>query len=183
MLSTWFWVFFSVTLVSLSGHHLPDGRTRKGYPEEERTAPTMFRDRQQRANSLQGNRDCQEGDGRSYSGMMNVTSSGRTCQAWAASEPHEHNFTGIGDHNYCRNSHGDGQGVWCFTTDPNMQWEYCSVPMCDAVVACQTGDPLGVTYIGRVSVTASGRTCQAWSASQPHDHSYKEIGDHNYWRW
>ena len=30
-----------------------------------------------------------------------------------------------------------------------------------------------------MSHTASGRTCQVWSAPQLHDHNHKEVGDHN----
>ena len=59
-----------------------------------------------------------------------MTASGRTCQVWAASQPHQHNFTEVGEHSHCRNPNGDSEGVWCFTTDPDKEWEYCSVPIC-----------------------------------------------------
>ena len=68
--------------------------------------------------------------GASYLGKMNVTTSGKTCQAWSAQEPHEHGYTEVGEHNQCRNPDGDSGGVWCLTTDPDKQWEYCSVPIC-----------------------------------------------------
>ena len=32
---------------------------------------------------------------------------------------------------------------------------------------CQTGDPLGFTYSGDVTVTASGLDCQVWANSSP----------------
>ena len=91
-----------------------------------------IRDRQQRSVSSQDDNECQEGDplGESYSGKVNVTASGRTCQVWAASQPHEHSYTHVGEHNYCRNPYGDPQGVYCYTTDPEKRWEYCSVPRC-----------------------------------------------------
>ena len=89
-------------------------------------------DRQDRSVSSQGNLDCQEGNppGAGYSGRMNVTVSGRTCQVWAASQPHEHGYTAVGEHNHCRNPDGDPDGVWCYTIDPDKEWEYCSVPVC-----------------------------------------------------
>ena len=105
--------------------------SKKGDPEKGR-----IRDRQQRSVSSevssQSNRECQEGFplGARYSGRMNVTTSGRTCQVWAASEPHEHKDTDVGEHNYCRNPFGDPQGVYCYTTDPEKRWEYCSLPKC-----------------------------------------------------
>ena len=70
--------------------------------------------------------DCQEGDplGVSYSGIMNTTVTGMTCKVWAATD-----FP-LGEHNHCRNQYGNFGGVWCFTTDPDTLWEYCSVPRC-----------------------------------------------------
>ena len=31
--------------------------------------------------------------------------------------------------NYCRNP-DNSDGVWCYTTDPNTEWEYCNIPLC-----------------------------------------------------
>ena len=74
--------------------------------------------------------------GSDYSGSVNVTVSGRTCQHWSDQSPHSHDMgilQGIGDEdvNYCRNPDGGPQGVWCYTTDPDERWEYCDVPECD----------------------------------------------------
>ena len=32
------------------------------------------------------------------------------------------------NHNYCRNPDSEDGGVWCYTTDPDVKWEYCDVP-------------------------------------------------------
>ena len=47
---------------------------------------------------------------------------------------------------------------------------------------CLEGNPLGASYSGNMSQTKSGRTCQAWSAQEPHEHSYTEVGEHNHCR-
>ena len=132
--STLFCLLLSVSLVY--GHLLTDDRTtrrpRKGDPKEERKSQTRIQSRQQRSVNSQDNPECQEGNppGVSYLGRVNVTASGTTCQAWAATQSHQHNFTDVGEHNYCRNPNGDLEGVWCYITDPDKQWEHCSVPIC-----------------------------------------------------
>ena len=45
---------------------------------------------------------------------------------------------------------------------------------------CQQGNPLGASYSGNMSSTTSGRTCQMWSAREPHEHGYVEVGEHNH---
>ena len=139
--STLFLIFFSTTLVF--GHLLPAFPRTLGpwptTPEEERKALTKHR-QQRSMGSPQDDPDCQEGSplGASYSGKVNVTASGRSCQVWSTSEPHEPKYTDMGkvgeteagDHNYCRNPDGDFGGVWCLTTDPDTRWEHCPVPIC-----------------------------------------------------
>ena len=49
--------------------------------------------------------------------------------------PHFHPLTSLyrpclEGHNYCRNPEGRGARPWCYTTDPNKRWEYCTVSMC-----------------------------------------------------
>ena len=77
-------------------------------------------------------------DGRDYVGHISVTANGRTCQAWALQYPHPHNLSNqdsmfpdgsVADAvNYCRNP-DDSHGPWCYTTDPNVRWEPCDVPV------------------------------------------------------
>ena len=105
--------------------HIPGDLTaRMGDPK------TLLRNRDQR--SSQGNLECQEGNppGVTYSGRTSVTASGTSCQVWAESKPHEHDYTDVGESNHCRNPNGDSEGVWCYTTDPDKEWEHCSVPIC-----------------------------------------------------
>ncbi len=71
--------------------------------------------------------------GDDYRGYVSMTKSGRTCQNWLEQAPHEHGFqpenypfTGLGDHNFCRNPDGE-PSPWCYTTDPNKRWELCNV--------------------------------------------------------
>ena len=143
--STLFLLFLSVILIF--GQSKQRDRTtrepRNGEPMEE--LKTRTRDRHQRSFGSQGNLECQEGNplGASYLGSMNVTTSGRTCQAWSAQEPHEHDYSQVGEHNHCRNPYGDPEGVYCYTTDPERRWEHCFVPRCDATHDCQEGEPLG----------------------------------------
>ena len=68
--------------------------------------------------------------GRDYEGNTNTTIDGIPCQRWSDTYPWEHNFTDVGDHNFCRNPDGDSDGVWCYTTDPDIEYQYCSVPFC-----------------------------------------------------
>ena len=68
-------------------------------------------------------------DGRDYRGMINTTTSGIPCRKWSSPENY-YKFTHLGDHNYCRNPKGEEGGLWCYTTDPDIEWENCSIPFC-----------------------------------------------------
>ena len=72
-----------------------------------------------------------------YLGIESGTISGFTCQDWTAQSPHVHSYTadeypnkGIGNYNYCRNPGGDSDAdcAWCYTTNANKRWEYCTCP-------------------------------------------------------
>lgn len=69
--------------------------------------------------------------GAGYRGCQSVTRSGLTCQSWAAQTPHQHSLAdeSAGESaeaakNHCRNPDG-GDSIWCYTTDPNMRFDYC----------------------------------------------------------
>ena len=81
--------------------------------------------------------DCYYGVGVGYRGNVNITRSGLTCQAWRSQCPHRHwriatdVANGQNDFNACRNPDSSApDGPWCYTTDPNVRWEYCNVSQC-----------------------------------------------------
>ena len=62
------------------------------------------------------------------------TRRGYACQMWSSQTPHRHemhndivgaNYDGVGDHNFCRKIGGSDK-PWCYTTDPNVRFDYCS---------------------------------------------------------
>ena len=184
--STLLLIFSSATLVSGQLHPVVETSTE---PRTVEPGEKRHQDRDQRSiGSLTDNPECQEGDplGATYIGSVNITIGGRTCQNWAATEPHEPAWTDVGkvgetepaDHNFCRNAAGIRGGVWCYTTDPDKRAEHCFVPRCDATYDCQEiDDTRGVRYAGDLNVTTSGRTCKVWS-----DTKMAGVGEHNYCR-
>ena len=70
-------------------------------------------------------------------GNQQRTASGRYCQSWSSQDPHKHPFDPsryptelLTSSLSCRNPGGVGEGPWCYTSDPNVRWEYCDVPQC-----------------------------------------------------
>ncbi|CAM9122734.1 unnamed protein product, partial [Lampetra fluviatilis] len=141
--------------------------------------------------------DCYTCIGEDYRGKMSRTETGRECQRWDQLVPHRHIYQPDsfpnGVNNYCRNPDGEPR-PWCYTMDPEKRWEYCAVAKCVTTTTTITPPPpfsypeglpptnpgLEVTltcvegrgegYRGTVSVTVSGRTCQAWDSQSPHAH-------------
>ncbi|XP_033643912.1 uncharacterized protein LOC117303722 isoform X2 [Asterias rubens] len=139
--------------------------------------------------------------GQDYRGTVSQTAAGTPCQNWGSLEPHAHTVSpddyahrGIGQHTYCRNPDDDNQ-PWCFTTDPDTRWAYCSVGE-PSERKCRNQDspecftqPQGNDYRGFVSTTISGKICQNWEKQEPHAHRHTPerfpndgLGDHNYCR-
>ncbi|XP_053321821.1 muscle, skeletal receptor tyrosine-protein kinase [Spea bombifrons] len=81
-------------------------------------------------------RTCYKGNGRHYQGINSKTVSGIPCQKWSQQLPHLHRslpevFPELANsENYCRNPGGESERPWCYTTDPNVRWEYCNIPQC-----------------------------------------------------
>ena len=74
-----------------------------------------------------------------YAGTISTTSQGLTCQEWSSQTPHQHLFlndsifpqdgSAANAKNYCRDPKGEGR-PWCYTTQPNVRWQHCSIPVC-----------------------------------------------------
>ncbi|XP_046567055.1 uncharacterized protein LOC124275520 [Haliotis rubra] len=79
--------------------------------------------------------------GTMYLGSHNITKYGRTCQRWDSHTPHGHfnmfdspsnmqTITSMEEAgNRCLTESNDTM-PWCYSTDPMVPWEYCSVPQC-----------------------------------------------------
>ncbi|XP_041108499.1 plasminogen-like [Polyodon spathula] len=82
--------------------------------------------------------DCYVNNGKTYRGITSQTISGKKCQSWSSMKPHSHNKTpqNFPDadlrRNYCRNP-DDDRAPWCYTIDPSVRWEYCSIDRCPIV--------------------------------------------------
>ena len=90
-----------------------------------------------------GTAELQQAD---YRGSISVTEYGLTCQRWDSQSPHEHTRihqeypeSGLVQ-NYCRNPDGEPR-AWCYTTDPDVRWQYCDVPTCTGPTAEPTSTP------------------------------------------
>ncbi|KAK3516689.1 hypothetical protein QTP70_022185, partial [Hemibagrus guttatus] len=126
-------------------------------------------------------KECMFCSGENYRGKISTTEGGFTCQRWDSQKPHNHGYNPSVfpekylEENYCRNPDGEPR-PWCFTTSPAKRWDFCLIPRCTTQpptiapeVTCITGD--GSSYRGTVTVTKSGKTCQAWSSQVPQKHS------------
>ncbi|XP_030063000.1 hepatocyte growth factor-like protein isoform X2 [Microcaecilia unicolor] len=126
---------------------------------------------------------CLSCNGEDYRGMVDHTESGRECQRWDLQTPHQHPFWPEKypyknlDDNYCRNPDGS-ERPWCYTTDPNINREYCHIQKCkkqhlrhvEITRSCFKGK--GEGYRGKVNVTTSGIPCQHWDAQTLHRHHF-----------
>ncbi|XP_051868163.1 plasminogen [Pristis pectinata] len=127
--------------------------------------------------------ECYTGKGHAYRGTVSTTISGEVCQPWSSLVPHQHSRTpenypckGL-ESNYCRNPDNERE-PWCYTTNPEIRWEYCRVRRCGAqqTVWIDEGGPTdcyngqGLDYRGTTAVTLSGKRCQYWDSMEPHRH-------------
>ncbi|XP_078601867.1 uncharacterized protein LOC144876466 [Branchiostoma floridae x Branchiostoma japonicum] len=102
--------------------------------------------------------------GASYIGTVNVTVNGLVCQRWDQQAPWTHRWN-PSDHpdknlasNYCRNP-DNGSGPWCYTTNPDVSFEYCNVSVCPNVTtAVPTTTTLATTTTTATTTTATTTT-------------------------
>uniref|UniRef100_A0A8C7S7M7 receptor protein-tyrosine kinase n=1 Tax=Oncorhynchus mykiss TaxID=8022 RepID=A0A8C7S7M7_ONCMY len=79
---------------------------------------------------------CYNDKGRFYQGPVNITGSGIPCQKWSQQGPHLHRLSVDvlselrNAQSSCRNPGGENEKPWCYTTNPNIRWEYCNIPKC-----------------------------------------------------
>ncbi|XP_004851961.1 prothrombin [Heterocephalus glaber] len=134
---------------------------------------------------------CAKGLGMNYRGTVNATRSGIECQLWSSRYPHRpevnHTTHPGADllENFCRNPDGSTTGPWCYTTDPTVRREECSVPVCGEArftvemtprsggsrpdVSSSLADCVpqrGRQYQGRLAVTSKGSPCLPWASEQ-----------------
>ena len=66
-----------------------------------------------------------------------MTLSGLNCQRWNSNSPHYPKYKPIITmHNNCSSPDGDDK-PWCYTTNPNVRWEYCQ-PECKVISTTST---------------------------------------------
>ncbi|CAG0886275.1 unnamed protein product [Darwinula stevensoni] len=115
--------------------------------------------------------------GTEYMGTVNRTMTGKECLPWnnVPYTPLPVYYTRewfpdyvvsqyiIPHKNYCRNP-GLKEKPWCFVADPEIQWEYCDIPLCDdsTPAECKFSE-CGWEYAGSKNVTNLGVTCEQWS--------------------
>ena len=71
-------------------------------------------------------------------GTMTTTGLGYTCRPWSEGSPYppatvDANYPDgsiEAASNYCRNPGSDPNGLWCHTTNPMINYDYCTVPLC-----------------------------------------------------
>ncbi|CAG0896448.1 unnamed protein product, partial [Darwinula stevensoni] len=124
--------------------------------------------------------------GKEYVGTKSVTETGKPCVDWEKNQygmPWDffNQEMGYSDHfiyadptihkNYCRNHALYREKPWCFVSEPDIEWEYCDIPLCHYLEPpeCKL-TPRGGEYVGRRNTTISGFRCQHWLSVYPHSH-------------
>uniref|UniRef100_A0A8D0C1T6 Hepatocyte growth factor n=1 Tax=Salvator merianae TaxID=96440 RepID=A0A8D0C1T6_SALMN len=83
--------------------------------------------------------DCYRGNGTNYMGNLAQTRFGLTCSIWDQNiqdlkwlvPPYKEPDISKLKKNYCRNPDDDIHGPWCYTSNPHVPWDYCSISRCE----------------------------------------------------
>lgn len=65
---------------------------------------------------------------RIYTGVVNVSGTGKPCLKWTEIDRNYSGLAGIGDHNYCRNPDREEDREFCFVSPEKK--EFCKVRTC-----------------------------------------------------
>ncbi|CAC5360610.1 unnamed protein product [Mytilus coruscus] len=144
---------------------------------------------QQKNWTILGADDCYLTTSMEYSGTISHTVSGISCQYWNTDTPHLRQYlpldTTAHDTNYCRETNHYEGGPICYTSDPNVQWEYCYIVKCDA---CGVDERLPVVPIGTTSQFRVGKfigmmfTCDKLTPGNSVDHCpVSQCGSDDQW--
>ncbi|KAK3589343.1 hypothetical protein CHS0354_009984 [Potamilus streckersoni] len=83
-----------------------------------------------------------------YKSKISITQGGIPCQRWDSQSPHPHNLEPKDfieknislNEDYCRFVKSSSK-PWCYTTDSNLEWDYCAVEKCNRRVENDCGLP------------------------------------------
>ena len=115
-------------------------------------------------------------DGFEYAGTMSQTIRGYKCQPWISQIPHKHTV-GVEDYefiensvseakNYCRNPIDYSRGPWCYTMNPDKEWDNCMIPLCSEPSRGSHPERKytrqGTEYRGKIAKTGNGKDCFPW---------------------
>jgi len=63
-----------------------------------------------------------------FYGSIDKTASGYQCASWAAHSADKFGAPSYIYNNYCRATEDGDKGAWCFSSNPDKEWEYCKCP-------------------------------------------------------
>ncbi|KAK3088172.1 hypothetical protein FSP39_015659 [Pinctada imbricata] len=121
--------------------------------------------------------NCRRSDiGYEYDGVIHTTVSGKECQRWDSVTPHNHTYSHLSAHeNFCRNTFGSKMRPWCYTTDKDLEWDFCDIPKCGSKPRECALTAIGYDYFGSKTQTSDGLACQGWDSMKPNFHEFGDM--------
>uniref|UniRef100_A0A8C2WTF0 Hepatocyte growth factor n=1 Tax=Cyclopterus lumpus TaxID=8103 RepID=A0A8C2WTF0_CYCLU len=74
--------------------------------------------------------ECHEGFGENYQGEQSRTRSNLPCAPWRDHSNRGMLTAGL-EGSYCRNPDKDKHGLWCYTNNSALPWDYCNIKPCE----------------------------------------------------